>query len=166
MSINKTATQDAQHVRTGKDGALFLNTGENLMLLSSCNEFRISISFNNADWQPVSSGLIYAVPTGYTVTISLTDAVITDEYVSSKVFENLEESGPRADSRTFEFQTLLEAKNGRDQRILVKGCIPDGDVDLLNITPGEIVQHQWTFRCNATPKVLDKLSLDYLPATA
>lgn len=161
MSVNKRAEEDARYVRTGKDGALFLITDEGMVLLSSTNEFRITVSFQNADWQPTGSSLIFGVPTGHSITLTLTDATIRDDLVSNKIWQNFEESGLRADEREFDFQTLLEARNGKDQRILIRHCIPDGDVDLINIVPGEIVQHAWTFRCNADPQLLSLLGVDY-----
>lgn len=161
MGVNKRAALDAPNVRTGKDGALFMNTADGQVLLSEVNEFRITVSFQNADWQPVSSSLIYGVPTGHTISITITETVIRDDVLGAPIWENFEESGPRADSRTFDFMTLLEGRNGKNQRIVIKGCIPDGDVDLLNIVPGEIVQHAWTFRCNANPEILEQLQIDY-----
>lgn len=161
MSINTRAAEDAKNVRTGKDGALFLNTDSESILISECNEFRITISFNNADWQPTSSSLVFGVPTGYTMTLTMNQTVVRDDLIMGDIIDTLDDSGPRADSRTFTFQTLLEGRNGKNERILITGCIPDGDVDLLNITPGEIVQRQWTFRCNARPSLLERLELDY-----
>lgn len=161
MSVNARAELDAKNVRTGKDGALFLNGVDEQILLSEVNEFRITVSFQNADWQPVGSDLIFGVPTGHTISLTVTETTIRDDVIAIKVWENLEESGIRADSRTFDFQTLLEGRNGKNQRILIRGCIPDGDVDLLNIVPGEIVQHAWTFRCNSNPKILEQLEIDY-----
>lgn len=161
MGVNTRGPQDARNVRTGKDGALYLISDNEPILLSNVNEFRFTCSFQNTDWQPVSNELIFGVPTGRTLSLTVTDTVIRDDLIMAKVWEAFNQSGVRADSRTFDFQTLLEGANGKNERIIVRGCIPDGDVDFINITPGEIVSRAWTFRCNADPVLLSKLEIDY-----
>ncbi len=35
-------------------------------------------------------------------------------------------------------------------------CVPDGSVDLQNLTPGEIIKRAWSFRCNASPEMIEQ----------
>lgn len=156
---NPRAAQDVLRVRTGKDGALFLISQEGPILISESNEFRLSVSFQNTDWQPVGSALVFGVFTGYTVSITLTETTIRDDLLLEPILESINESGPNG--TVYNFQTLLVGRDGKDQRINIRNCFPDGDVDLINLTPGEIVQHPWTFRANAQPELLEKLSIDY-----
>lgn len=40
-----------------------------------------------------------------------------------------------------------------DGRYIFRGCVPDGDIDIANVSPGEIIQREWTFRCNEAPEL-------------
>jgi len=36
--------------------------------------------------------------------------------------------------------------------------VPDGTIDLQNLTPGEIIKRSWSFRVNATPEMIQSFS--------
>lgn len=40
-----------------------------------------------------------------------------------------------------------------DGRYVFRNCVPDGDIDIVNVTQGEIVQRQWSFRVNNPPEL-------------
>lgn len=161
MPKNPRGPQDAVHVRTGKDGLIGIITDDGFAPLSESNEYRFTISFQNADWHPVGDPLVYGVPTGVSISLSITEATIRDDLIMAPILEALPESGLESSKMRFGFQTVLYGANGTQQRIKIDNCIPDGDVDITNITPGEIVQHAWTFRVNALPELLEKLGVNY-----
>ena len=41
-----------------------------------------------------------------------------------------------------------------------KNCLPDGTVDLMNLTPGDIIKRNWSFRVNAIPEYLECFRYD------
>lgn len=50
-----------------------------------------------------------------------------------------------------------------DGRYIFRYCVPDGDITLANVRPGEIIRREWTFRCNEFPELqslLDSGRLD------
>jgi len=50
-----------------------------------------------------------------------------------------------------------------DGRYIFRNCVPDGDITIANIRPGEIVTREWTFRVNDPPELqqlLDSGALD------
>lgn len=144
---------DWRKVRTGKDGQLFVDIGKTRYFIGECDTFRMSVSSENVDFQPVGSAIKFAVPTGHTVNVTLTETVIRDDLMISKFTENLANGA----TPEFGFYGKLNGANGTISGILLNCCIPDGEVDLMNITPGEIVKRAWTFRGNADPKILDKM---------
>lgn len=158
-----TSERVAPQIRTGKDGALYINSTTGPVLLSEVNEYVFSISYESQDWHPIRSSLIYAVPTGHSLTLTLTETVVRDDLILGNILPNLESSGHASSFRIFSFQTELEGftngYNGEEnyQRLIVRGCIPTGDVDITKIKPGEIVDHAWTFRCNANPQIISLL---------
>jgi hypothetical protein len=38
-----------------------------------------------------------------------------------------------------------------DGRYVFRDCVPDGDIDIANVTPGEVLTRAWSFRANADP---------------
>lgn len=161
MSTNTRGPQDAEHVRTGKDGALFLVTETEAIPFSEVNEFRITMTHQNVDWHPVNDSIVYAVPAGLTFSLSFNETVVRDDIVVQKVLEGFKESGIDSKKIWFAFMTTLQGRNGSVQRIKLDKCVPDGDVDLINITPGEIVQRNWSFRVNKYPELLEQLMINY-----
>ena len=82
-SLNGLSDQSILDVRkliTGKDGQLFVTTkaGTNIFL-AEVDTFQAQISPANTDYQPVGSALVFAVNTGYSVTLTLTEAVVRDD---------------------------------------------------------------------------------------
>ena len=78
--LNDQSLLDVRKLISGKDGRLFVTTkaGTNLFL-AEVDTFQTQISPANTDYQPVGSALIYAVNTGYSVTLTLTEAVVRDD---------------------------------------------------------------------------------------
>lgn len=44
-----------------------------------------------------------------------------------------------------------------DGRYIFRNCIPDGDIDIINVEPGEIVNREWSFRVNMPPEIQERL---------
>ncbi|WP_195540502.1 phage tail tube protein [Eubacterium maltosivorans] len=151
MGLNDQSLVDVRKVLTGKDGQLFVTVKGQQYLLSESNEFSAQLSINNTDYQPSGSSLVYAINTGFTLTLTLTEVVIRDDLMLLALHEGLK------DGRLpwFDFSTKLRGYDGSYQRQTFPNCAPDGSIDLVNIKPGELVQRPWSFRCNAIPELLE-----------
>lgn len=149
-------TLDVHSIMTGRDGQLYI-TGANRqqIFLAEVDSFQAQVSFSNADFQPVGSYLGYAVPVSYTVTLTFSEAVIRDDLVLKPIYDALKDG--RIPS--FEFCGRFKTADGRYNRQVFRECIPDGSIDIMNLTPGEIVKRQWSFRVNSTPQLQE-----YIPA--
>jgi hypothetical protein len=58
----------------------------------------------------------------------------------------------------FDFVGKLRRRDGQAERIVYSWCVPDGTVDLQNLAPGELVKRSWSFRCNASPDMIERFT--------
>jgi hypothetical protein len=153
--LNDSSILDVRQLITGKDGQLFVTTraGVNIFL-AEVDTFQAQLSPANTDYQPVGSALIYSVNTGYSITLTLTEAVVRDDVMLEELINDIQ----RGYFPGFDFQGKMRRRDGQAQRIVYRWCIPDGTVDLQNLTPGEIIKRAWSFRCNASPEMLQMFS--------
>ncbi|MCL2087671.1 MAG: phage tail tube protein [Oscillospiraceae bacterium] len=157
--LNNMAVADYRKAVTGKDGQLFMtdSRGQN-HFLGEVDTFQIQVNVANADWQPVGSILNFALGTGVTVTLSFTETVIRDEFTIAPFLEGLR----NGIFPLFAFQGALRRRPdapggevGRRERVVLSNCTPDGAIDIMSLTPGEIVKRAWSFRVNSLPKELE-----------
>lgn len=151
--LNNQSVLDTRNLLTGKDGQLMVTLSDNTQLfLAEVDQFNAKLSVSNTDYQPVGSALEFGVPTGYRITLSFTEAVVRDDPMFEKLIEDLQ----NGIFPEFTFQgKLSRRRDGQYQRQVFRYCIPDGDIDLMNLVPGEIVKRQWNFRVNAVPEMLE-----------
>lgn len=153
--LNDSSILDVRQLITGKDGQLFVSTraGVNIFL-AEVDDFTAQLSPKNTDYQPVGSALIYAVNTGYSIALSMTEAVIRDDVMLEELINDIQNGYFPG----FDFQGKLRRRDGQAQRIVYRWCVPDGTIDLQNLKPGEIVKRQWSFRVNASPEMLEQFN--------
>lgn len=155
--LNQQSILDTTKLITGKDGQLFVTQKDGTQLfLAEVDTFTAQLSQNNVDYQPVGSALVYAVPTGYSVTLTLTEAVVRDDVMIEKFLDDIKQGF----FPTFDFQGKLRRRDGQSSRQIYKNCLPDGTVDLMNLTPGDIIKRNWSFRVNAIPEYLEGFRYD------
>ncbi len=150
--LNSQSTLDTTKIITGKDGQVFITLSDGSQIfLAEVDTAQGQLNVNNTDYQPVGSPLVYAVNTGYSVSLTMTEVVIRDDVMLTKLYEDLRNGY----MPIYEFQTKLRRRDGQAQRQVFRNCVPDGTVDLFNLQPGEIIKRPWSFRVNATPELLE-----------
>lgn len=150
--LNNQSTLDTTKIITGKDGQVFITLSDGSQIfLAEVDTAQGQLNVNNTDYQPVGSPLVYAVNTGYSVSLTMTEVVIRDDVMLTKLYEDLRNGY----MPIYEFQTKLRRRDGQAQRQVFRNCVPDGTVDLFNLQPGEIIKRPWSFRVNATPELLE-----------
>ena len=102
----------------------------------------------------MGSALVYAVNTGYSVTLTLTEAVVRDDVMLTELITDLQNGYFPA----FDFQGKMRRRDGQAERVVYRNCVPDGSIDLQNLTPGEIIKRAWSFRVNCTPEILENFT--------
>lgn len=97
------------------------------------------------------SRLQVKIPVGESYSLTLTETLVTDH--ENDIFGGLMTSIRAGVSPIFNFrgeiyqpgtQTIVEV-------LTFTYCIPDGTVDLMKVTPGQIIDRDWTFAVNEWP---------------
>lgn len=154
--INDQSVLDTRKLMTGKDGRLFIEVDGNQVFLAEVDQFTVNMSATNVDAQPVGSILVYAVNSGVTFSLSMSEMVVRDDVI----MEPLIEAVRKGKMPTWNFQGGAERWDGQEQRMTFRNCTPDGEFTLLNLTPGEIIKRNMSFRINSIPEWLKKLSYE------
>lgn len=155
---NPMSNMDTRKLMTGKDGQLYVTLRDGTQLfLSEVDSFQAQMNVATTTVQPVGSPQQYAVETGYAVTLSFSEMVVRDDVMLEPLFEDLRNGYfPR-----FDFQGKLRRSiDGIEQRQNFTDCVINGNVDLMSLSPGDIVRRSWSFHVNGAPD-LQK----YIPAT-
>lgn len=71
---------DPRNILTGKDGELYDGDGN---FLADVNTFQGQISPTNEDYQAAGESIVWAIPTGYTVTLTFTETVVRDQLLAT-----------------------------------------------------------------------------------
>ena len=146
-----TETLDPRRVMTGHDGRLYAVI-DNLM--ANVDTFQSQINFSNIDFNPVGDRLTYAIPGNLSVSLTLTEAVITDDITIGPLLDALA-AGKKP---TYNFRGTLDREfDSQGQDISYQNCIPDGTWDVQNLTPNDVIKRALSFRVNSIPKILKKL---------
>lgn len=149
------ATLDPRKVMTGHDGKLYITVNGVSQFMANVDTFQSQLNFTNTDFQPVGDLQIYAKTTGFTCTLTYTEAVISDDLVMKPILDALAEGYVP----TFDFRgTLNRDYDGQGQELTYGNCVPDGTFDIQNLTPGEVIKRSTSYRVNSIPKFLKELA--------
>ena len=136
MIRNERAAGDSRHARTGKDGAFYSEDG---VLLATVDTFTSNVNYNNV-----------------AVSLTMSQIVVEDDQFFVEVMEALETQIPPH----WNFQGSLLGRNGSEERVVYKECIPSGQIDIQNVTVGDVIKRNWNFFVNRPPKLQSLLGVD------
>jgi hypothetical protein len=152
--INNAAVEAAQRVISGKDGALFDGRGR---LLATMESFQTKMSFNNSKIQPIGQNKEYEINTSHNVSLNFTEIVVQDDKFVDDVL-TYQEKGTIPD---WSFQGVIQRRGGGEQRYVYSHVIPSGDIDLQNVTGGDVIKRAWSCFVNGKVRRQGKLSVEY-----
>ena len=144
--FNNRGPVDVRKVLSGKDGALFAEDGT---LLATVETFQTKVSVTNAKYQPLGDAQEHEVFTGYNVTLSFTETVISDERFIQELFDGMA-SGFMPD---WNFHGSIIGRDGTYQRMNYRQCVPSGDIDLQNLSIGDTLKRAWSLFVNEPPEL-------------
>ena len=150
--LNNRSAIDARNVLAGKDGALFDDAGN---MLATVESFTTQVSNNNGTYNPLGDMQEHDVPQTYKVTLTLSSVTIEDSRFIQEYMDALAEGT----LPIWNFQGLVKGRNGSEERINYRSCIPAGTVDLQNLTVGDIVRRNWNFTVNEPPNLQSLLTV-------
>lgn len=149
---NVRAAGDSRHAITGKDGAFFNEDG---VLLATVDSFTSNVSFNNAKYSVLGDGQEHETANTFSVSLTMSQLVIEDDAFIVELMEALEtQIMPR-----WNFQGSIMERNGSEERVAYYECIPSGQVDLQNISTGDVIKRSWNFFVNRPPKLQKLLTI-------
>lgn len=143
-----------KNLMTGKDGRLLVEFDGNMEALIEVDSYSVKANYSNIDYQPVGSYQKFGVPSDVSYTLTYTEAVVRDDVV----MEPLLAAAAAGKNYSFVFQAMTKRPDGEEQRLTLRECIPDGEFDLMSLTPGEIIKRNTSFRVNSVPEWVSKLT--------
>lgn len=150
---NVRAAGDSRHARTGKDGAFYNQDG---VLLATVDTFTSNVNYSNAKYSVLGDAQEHETANTYAVNLTMSQIVIEDDAFIQELMTALEtQEMPR-----WNFQGSLMGRNGSEERIVYYECIPSGQIDLQNISTGDVIKRSWNFFVNRPPKLQKLLTID------
>ncbi len=150
---NQRGAADTRRVFSGKDGMIFDEEGN---LLAQVETYQVQVNVTNADYQPLGDPQQHEHLTSYKVTLSKTNTVIED----TKFIQGLTammQSGQPSDAM-WTFQGVVKGRNGSEERMIYRDCVPSGSIDLQNLEPGSLIKRTWNMAVNRPPELQNLLT--------
>lgn len=149
--LNPRGRIDHRHVFGGKDGVLLNSSG---IILASVETFSSKVSFTNGEFKPLGSMQTYDIALSFKVSLTLQQAVVEDDAFIQEVLEWMSDGY----LPLWNFQGMIRGRNGSEQRINYRSCIPTGDLDLQNLNVGEKIMRNWNLTVNEPPDLQSLLT--------
>jgi len=149
--LNNRAPIDARKVLTGKDGALYNDKG---VMLATVETFQTQVNVTNAKYQPLGDAQEHEVFQAYGVTLTFTEVVIADERFIQELFQGMKSGVMPA----WNFQGVVKGRNGSEQRMIYRQCVPSGTIDLQNLSVGDTIKRAWSLFVNDPPELQSLLT--------
>lgn len=149
--LNNRAPIDARKVLTGKDGALYNDEG---VMLATVETFQTQVNVTNAKYQPLGDAQEHEVFQSYGVTLTFTEVVIADERFIQELFQGMKSGVMPA----WNFQGVVKGRNGSEQRMIYRQCVPSGTIDLQNLSVGDTIKRAWSLFVNDPPELQSLLT--------
>lgn len=148
MSIVNTAPAvDVRKILSGKDGGLYDDDGE---LLVSAESFQSQVSITNQTYQPLGTAQERSAMTSYKVTLTISEIVVN----SSKYFQYIMEGLRSHKMPVMNFRGMVRSPyDDSEEQVVYRDCVPDGNIDIQNMQPGELYKRSWSFVVNQPPEL-------------
>lgn len=149
---NPRAASDTRHARTGKDGAFYTEDG---VLIASVETFTSNVTWNNAKYQVLGDAQEHETANTFAVSLTMSQIIVEDDIFIQELAEAMETQI----IPVWHFQGSLLGRNGSEERMVYRECVPSGQIDLQNITVGDVVKRNWNFFVNSPPRLQNLLSI-------
>ena len=157
MAIGKTL--DTRELMNGTDGCLFIEgpDGVNVPFLELQN-YSINANVLGTEMQFVGNPTQQFIQTGYAFTLTVTESVVRDDLIIVPLLK----AAKAGKFLHFNFQGLIVKPDGQEQRISLNDVVPNGNMGLQNVTPGEPVSREMNFSINTPPEFITSLVATYM----
>lgn len=151
--LNRRAASDSRYARTGKDGGLYNSHG---VLLATMESFQSQAAFNNAKYSVLGDGQEHETLNTFGVTLTASQLVVEDDEFIEDIFRFMQSQV----MPEWNFQGVLQGSNGSEERVVYRQVIPSGNIDLQNISMGDVIKRAWSFFVNGVPTLQSRLTID------
>lgn len=150
---NNRGPIDTRFALTGKDGMLFDEYGT---LLATMETYQAQVNVTNQKYQPLGDAQEHEVFQGYSVSLNFTEVVVQDTTFITAMYTAFR-AGQMPD---WTFQGVLKGRNGSEERVIYRYCVPSGTIDLQNVSIGDLIKRQWSLFVNEPPELQNLLTID------
>lgn len=151
MAVNESPAVDVRKVMSGKDGCLYDGDGN---MMATMESFSAQANVTNATFQPLGSAMERSAMTSYRVNLTMSEIVVYDNDFFVKIMKGLR-TGVMP---VFNFRGMVRNPyNGTKEQVVYRDCVPDGSIDIQNMTTGELYKRSWNFICNNPPELQSKM---------
>lgn len=149
---NVRAAGDARHARTGKDGAFFSDDG---VLLATVESFTSNVNYNNAKYSVLGDAQEHETANTFSVSLTMSQIVVEDDRFIVELTNAMETQV----MPSWNFQGSLLGRNDSEERFIYRECVPSGQIDLQNVSVGDVIKRNWNFFVNRPPKLQSLLTI-------
>ena len=153
MRANNRGSADIRRVFSGKDGCVFDEDGN---LLATIESWQAQVNFSNATYNPLGSTQTYKHLLSYEVTLTMQETIIESGKFVRDMYETMSTGVPVF----WTFQGHILGWQGSYERVIFRDCVPDGQIDLQNLTVGELWKRTYTLHCNCPPELQSILTYE------
>lgn len=150
---NGRAAGDSRHARTGKDGAFYNKDG---VLLATVEQFTSNVNFSNAKYSVLGNAQELETANTFAVSLTMSQIVVEDDEFIVELLNALEKQV----MPVWDFQGSLLGRNDSEERVIYRDCVPSGQIDIQNVSVGDVIKRNWNFFVNRAPELQSLLSID------
>ncbi len=145
MNLNNAPIVDVRKVMSGKDGALYDQDGN---LMASVESFNSQVNITNQPYQPLGDAQEHATLGSYRVNLTFTQFVIEDDRLIRELVEGMKTGR----MPVYVFRGMVRRPyDDTEENMVYRDCIPDGTIDLQNLSVGELYKRAWNMIVNQPP---------------
>ena len=149
--LNSRGAVDARNVLTGKDGGFYDDEGT---LLADVESFHSQANISNTKYHPLGDAQEHEVNTGFGVTLTFSKTLIRDGAFIRGLFSYFK----TGKMPSWNFQGVVEGRNGSQERVVYRDCVPSGTIDIQNLSVGDTIKRAWSMFVNNTPELQNELT--------
>ena len=143
--LNTRPVTDVRKVMSGKDGMLFDQDGNALV---SMENFQAQVAITNQTYQPLGDAQEHATMTSYKVTLQFSEIIVED----SKFFKDMMDGLAAHRMPVYNFRGMMRSPyDDSEEQVVYRDCVPDGTIDIQNMSVGELYKRAWSFIVNQPP---------------
>lgn len=150
---NVRAAGDARHARTGKDGAFYSDDG---VLLATVESFSSNVNYSNAKYSVLGDAQEHETANTFAVNLTMSQIVVEDDRFIVELMTAMETQI----MPSWNFQGSLLGRNDSEERVIYRECVPSGQIDLQNVSVGDVIKRSWNFFVNRPPKLQSLLTIN------